>query len=54
VNAILRRPDTNSMLEGVAIGNVLGDTVIAALRRLAQENLSSRATATVPASRTRR
>jgi DNA-binding transcriptional MerR regulator len=44
VNAVLRRPDLDSMLEGVVIGTVVGDTVLAALRRLAQEHVSSQAT----------
>jgi DNA-binding transcriptional MerR regulator len=49
VNAILRRPDLDSMLEGVIVGNVLGDTVLAALRRLAQENASAQSRLTAVA-----
>lgn len=41
VDAVLRRPDVDSMLEAVVVGTVLGDTLLAALRRLAQENVSA-------------
>jgi DNA-binding transcriptional MerR regulator len=41
--AILRRGSRDSQLEGVVIGTVLGDTLLAALRRLAEENASARA-----------
>jgi DNA-binding transcriptional MerR regulator len=41
LTAILRRPTLDSQLEGVIIGTVLGDTLLAALRRLAQENASA-------------
>jgi DNA-binding transcriptional MerR regulator len=41
LTAILRRPTLDSQLEGVIIGTVLGDTLIAALRRLAEENTSA-------------
>ena len=51
VHAVLRRPNMDSMLEGVVIGTVLGDTLLAALRRLAQEHLSSQATVATPARR---
>jgi hypothetical protein len=44
VNAILARGEIDSMLEGVVIGTVLGDTLLAALRRLAQENASASVT----------
>jgi DNA-binding transcriptional MerR regulator len=40
--AILRRPTLDSQLEGVIIGTVLGDTLIASLRRLAEEDTSAR------------
>jgi DNA-binding transcriptional MerR regulator len=42
VEGIARRPDTESMAEGVVIWTVLGDSLLAALRRLAQENESSK------------
>jgi DNA-binding transcriptional MerR regulator len=38
LTAIRRRGNLESMVEGVAIGTVLGDVLLAALRRLAQEN----------------
>jgi DNA-binding transcriptional MerR regulator len=41
VKAVLGRPDLESMLEGVVIGTALGDTLIAALRRLAQTDVSA-------------
>ena len=43
VGAILARSGLDSQLEGVIIGTVLGDTLLAALRRLAEENASARA-----------
>jgi DNA-binding transcriptional MerR regulator len=43
VNAVLSRPDVESMLEGVVTGTVLGDSLLAALRRLAQANVSASA-----------
>jgi DNA-binding transcriptional MerR regulator len=43
------RPDVDSMVEGVVIGNVLGDRLIAALRRLAQESISAETFAGRPA-----
>lgn len=42
VGAIARRPDTESMAEGVVIWTILGDSLLAALRRLAQENESTK------------
>jgi DNA-binding transcriptional MerR regulator len=42
VAAIARRQDTESMAEGVILWTVLGDSLLAALRRLAQENESSK------------
>jgi DNA-binding transcriptional MerR regulator len=42
VEAVLSRPDLESMLEGVVIGTTLGDSLLAALRRLAQANVSAR------------
>jgi DNA-binding transcriptional MerR regulator len=42
VNCVLNRPDVESMLEGMVIGVVLGDTLLAALRRLAQADVSCR------------
>jgi len=44
VNCVLQRPDVESMLEGMVIGVVLGDTLLAALRRLAQADVSCRLT----------
>jgi DNA-binding transcriptional MerR regulator len=44
VRCVLRRPDVESMLEGVVVGVALGDTLLAALRRLAQANVSARIT----------
>ena len=41
--AVLRRTTLDSRLEGVIIGTVLGDTLLAALRRLAEEDASGRA-----------
>jgi DNA-binding transcriptional MerR regulator len=49
LQAILDRPTFDARLEGVIIGGVLGDTLLAALRRLAQENASARATRTATA-----
>jgi DNA-binding transcriptional MerR regulator len=51
VACVLRRPDLESMLEGVVIGTVLGDSLLAALRRLAQANVSARASTKVPRAR---
>jgi DNA-binding transcriptional MerR regulator len=42
VGAILARSGLDSQLEGVIIGTVLGDTLLAALRRLAEESASAR------------
>jgi DNA-binding transcriptional MerR regulator len=44
VRCVLSRPDVESILEGVVIGTTLGDTILAALRRLAQANVSARLT----------
>jgi DNA-binding transcriptional MerR regulator len=44
VRCVLSRPDVESMLEGVVVGVALGDTLLAALRRLAQANVSARIT----------
>ncbi|HEX9359771.1 MAG TPA: MerR family transcriptional regulator [Streptosporangiaceae bacterium] len=41
LKTVLDRPTLDAMLEGVIIGAVLGDALLAALRRLAQENASS-------------
>jgi hypothetical protein len=41
--AVLRRATLDSRLEGVIIGTVLGDTLLASLRRLAEEDASGRA-----------
>jgi DNA-binding transcriptional MerR regulator len=38
VGIVLRQPDVDSMAEAVVIWTTLGDTLLAALRRLAQEN----------------
>ncbi|MFT4165693.1 MAG: MerR family transcriptional regulator [Microlunatus sp.] len=38
VDAVLAYPDADSRAEAVVIGTVLGDAMLAALRRLAQEN----------------
>jgi DNA-binding transcriptional MerR regulator len=43
VGAILARHSLDTQLEGVIIGTVLGDILLAALRRLAEENASERA-----------
>ena len=43
---VLARPDTESRLQGVVVGvgvgSVLGDALLGALRRLAQENVANR------------
>ncbi len=44
VNCVLSRPDLESILEGVVIGVALGDNLLAALRRLAQADVSARIT----------
>jgi NAD(P)-dependent dehydrogenase (short-subunit alcohol dehydrogenase family) len=41
LQAVLNRPTLDARLEGVIIGGVLGDTLLAALRRPAQENASA-------------
>jgi DNA-binding transcriptional MerR regulator len=43
VAVVRARQGLDSQLEGVIIGTVLGDTLLAALRRLAEENASARA-----------
>ncbi|MGH3647810.1 MAG: MerR family transcriptional regulator [Micromonosporaceae bacterium] len=42
VRTIAERTDPGRQIEGVVIGTLLGDPLIAALRRLAQENVSAR------------
>ncbi|MGH3738820.1 MAG: MerR family transcriptional regulator [Micromonosporaceae bacterium] len=42
VGTIAARTDTEHQVEGVVIGTLLGDTLLTALRRLAQENVSAR------------
>jgi DNA-binding transcriptional MerR regulator len=54
VACVLSRPDLESMLEGVVIGTVLGDSLLAALRRLAQANVSASASTKVPRARSAR
>ncbi len=44
VETVLARRDLDSVLEGVVVGTVLGDSLLAALRRLAQANASARLT----------
>jgi DNA-binding transcriptional MerR regulator len=44
VRCVLGRADEESMLEGVVIGTTLGDTIVAAVRRLAEADVSSRLT----------
>ena len=39
---VLARPTLDRKLEGVIVGTILGDTLLAALRRLAEENASAR------------
>jgi DNA-binding transcriptional MerR regulator len=51
VNAVLRRPDIDSMLEALVVGTILGDTLLAALRRLAHESVSAQATPDAAANR---
>jgi len=43
VQMVYRRPDRDSMLEGVVVGTILGDAMLAALRRLAHANASAKA-----------
>ena len=52
VDCVLRRLDVESMLEAVVIGTVLGDALLAALRRLARANVSARTTPKVARART--
>jgi DNA-binding transcriptional MerR regulator len=40
VALLARRPDLDSLVEGVVVATVLGDVLLAALRRLAQESVS--------------
>jgi DNA-binding transcriptional MerR regulator len=42
IDLISRRTDVEAMIEGVVVGTALGDAMLAAVRRLAQENASSR------------
>jgi DNA-binding transcriptional MerR regulator len=42
VDLIGRRTDLDAIIEGVVLGTVLGDAMLAAVRRLAQENASNR------------
>jgi len=51
VDCVLRRPDVESLLEAVAVGTVLGDALLAALRRLARANVSARTTPKVARAR---
>ena len=51
VDCVLRRPDVESLLEGVVVGTVLGDALLAALRRLARANVSARTTPKVAKAR---
>jgi DNA-binding transcriptional MerR regulator len=44
IRGVLSHADVEGMLEGVVIGVVLGDSILSALRRLAQEDASARAT----------
>ncbi len=41
VDAVIRRGDPALMVEGVVTGTILGETIVAALRRLAQEHISA-------------
>ncbi|WP_019929926.1 MerR family transcriptional regulator [Nocardia sp. BMG111209] len=43
VGVVARQPSVEQTVESVIVGTVLGDTVLAALRRLAQEHLSRNA-----------
>lgn len=51
VRCVLGRADEESMLEGVVIGTTLGDTILAAVRRLAEADVSSRLTPEVARAR---
>lgn len=51
VRCVLSRPDVESILEGVVIGTTLGDTILAAVRRLAQADVSARLTPEVARAR---
>ena len=52
VELVLGRPDLESMLEAVVIGTVIGDAILAALRRLVEEDVSARATVATDGART--
>jgi DNA-binding transcriptional MerR regulator len=54
VKCVLGRPDVESVLEGAVIGTVLGDSLLAALRRLAHANASASAAPRVAHARARR
>jgi DNA-binding transcriptional MerR regulator len=49
VTAVTSRTDTDQIAESVVIGTILGETLIAALRLLAQESVSSRRLSQAPA-----
>jgi DNA-binding transcriptional MerR regulator len=51
VRCVLSRPDVESILEGVVVGTTFGDTLLAALRRLAQADVSARLTPQVARAR---
>jgi DNA-binding transcriptional MerR regulator len=51
VPSVLSRPDVDSTLEGVVIGTALGDSLLAAMRRLAQADVSARLTSKPRAAR---
>jgi DNA-binding transcriptional MerR regulator len=54
VPCVLSRQDLDSILESVVIGTALGDSLLAAVRRLAQANVSARLTAGAPTRRAER
>lgn len=54
LKGVLGHADVDGMLEGVVIGVVLGDSILSAMRRLAQENESARVTSRQTSARTRR
>ncbi|GAB2499990.1 MerR family transcriptional regulator [Nocardiopsis aegyptia] len=49
IEVLLRRPDVDSMAEGLVVWTALGDVVLSALRRIAQENAATPRLAGVPA-----
>jgi hypothetical protein len=49
VEVLLRRPDVDSRAEGLVVWTALGDVVLSALRRVAQENAATPRLAGVPA-----